>query len=261
VLRMLFSVGANLTYLDLPPDGFQIDQLEYHVRVTPNLVLAYTIPSFHNPTGQSLTLEQRQAMARMLGRGRTLLVEDDTYALLRFEGERLPTLFELSGHAGVYSTSFSQTLAPGLRVGIFILPDDIAGELATTANSTYITPALIGQATVFEFIRRGSFEPHLERLTGALLERRDAMLAALEKHLPDATWSRPEGGIFILLQLTPGANAKEVVERAEGVDALAGEDFGGLPWAIRLNFAEPALDEIETGIERLAAAIEPPPEP
>src|SRR5262249_33439131 len=94
-------------------------------------------------------------------------------------------------------------------------------------------------------------------LTGKLKERRDAMAAALERHAPEATFVRPEGGIFILLRLPPGTDAKEVVGRAEGVTALPGSDFGGFPHTIRLNYAEPGLHEIEPGIERLAAALYP----
>ena len=106
-------------------------------------------------------------------RARVPIVEDDSYGLLRFEGEPLPTMFELSRQTIVYSTSFSETIAPGLRVGVFVLTDELATELAAIANSIYIAPVLLAQATVFEFLQRGSFEPHLDWLNERLAERRD----------------------------------------------------------------------------------------
>jgi 2-aminoadipate transaminase len=253
-LRVILGVASNVSYLNLSPEGPSAAELEVYVRTT-KTPLAFTIPTFHNPTGQTQGAEQRLALLQVLHRYGTLPLEDDSYGLLRFEGEPVPTLFELSGRWSAYSTSFSYTIAPGLRVGVFVLPDALAGTLAALATSTYITPVLLSQATVFEFIERGSLEAHLERLKVELAGRRDAMLAALERSVRGASWSRPEGGLFVLLSLPPEVNARRALERAEGVTALAGEDFYGRPNTIRLNFAECARDEIEPGIERLAAAL------
>ncbi|HEY4347080.1 MAG TPA: PLP-dependent aminotransferase family protein [Gaiellaceae bacterium] len=255
-LHLMFREGASLIYADWHEDGINLELLADTLKtVSDRPALGLLTPTFHNPSGRTLPTEQRRRFGEILYRRSILTVEDDSYGLLRYEGETLPTLFELSDKTIVYSTSFSLTLAPGLRVGVFILPQDLAGPIATKANDTYITPSLLGQATVFEFLRRGNFDDHVEQLREKLKERRDAMFAALEKHLPDETWSKPEGGIFILLSLTPGVNAKALIEQAEGVTALAGEDFGGLPQTIRLNFAMATPEEIELGIERLAAAV------
>src|SRR5581483_10733791 len=98
------------------------------------------------------------------------------------------------------TSSFSKTVGPGVRVGWFVLPDELARRLERAATDTYITPVLLGEAAVHEFIARGSFEPNLVRVNGLLRARRDAMLAALERHLPQAHWSHPEGGYFIWLE-------------------------------------------------------------
>jgi DNA-binding transcriptional MocR family regulator len=119
----------------------------------------------------------------------------------------------------------------------------------------YITPSLLAQATVFEFINRGSFEPQLVRLRDELKARRDAMLAALEQHFPDATWSRPEGGFFVWLRLPGFPDGREVLKRAEGVTARDGTQFGALSSEFRLSFAAATPEEIETGVGRLAAAV------
>jgi 2-aminoadipate transaminase len=255
VVQALFKSGSSLVYADLNDAGMDLDNLEYVLRTMQTPPLAYLTPSFQNPSGQTLSFEQRVRLCTLLVRRGTLIVEDDSYGLLRFEGEMVPTLFEITGQRSVYSTSFSATIAPGLRVGVFILPNDLAGELAATANATYISPVLLAQATVFEFMRRESFEPNLEGLREQLRLRRDALVTALEKHISGASWSKPEGGIFMLLRLPPGTDAKGLLESAAGVTATAGADFGGLPNTIRLNYAAPALDEIEPGIERLAAAL------
>jgi 2-aminoadipate transaminase len=257
-LTTLFQSGASVIYADLHDDGLSLELLESQIRMSGTKpTVASFIPTFQNPTGQTLSYEQRWELCHILLRAGIPIVEDDTYGILRFEGEPIQTLFEMTAQATIYSTSFSYAVAPGLRVGVWVLPNELAAEVSTRANDTYIAPSLLGQATVFEFMRRGSFEPHVARLTEKLRERRDTMVAALEEHLPDGvTFARPEGGIFVMLRLRPGVDAKLAVEQAEGVTALPGAQFGGLPHTIRLNFAQPAHDEIEPGIERLAAALD-----
>jgi DNA-binding transcriptional MocR family regulator len=168
---------------------------------------------------------------------------------VRFEGEAPPTLFELDGGEHVvYSSSFSKTVAPGVRVGYFVLPPALDAELEALAVSTYITPVLLGQATVLEFVRRGNFEPNLERVRGLLRARRDAMLDALEQELPSATWSHPEGGYFVWLEVP------RQIEDVPGVAFVKGTDFGGAPNTARLAFSYVSPDEIREGIGRLSAA-------
>jgi 2-aminoadipate transaminase len=258
-LRVLFASGATIIYAALGDGGLDLDGLQSKLEQTRRPALAYTMPTFQNPTGRTLSRGQRTRLIGLVGWGETVLVEDDSYAALRLEGEPAPTLFELSGQRTVYSTSFSHTLAPGLRVGVFILPDELAGALSARASSTYITPVLLAQATVFEFIRRGALEPHLEALRGALRLRRDTMLAALAHSLPQASWTVPEGGLFVLVELPPGTDAGRLLERAEGVTALPGTGLGGSPSHIRLNYGASSPEEIELGIERLGAALAAPP--
>ena len=134
------------------------------------------------------------------------MLEDDPYGLVRYEGEAPPSLFELEGGALVtYASSFSKTVAPGLRVGWFVAPAELAARIEARAVSTYISPPFLTQATVHELMSRGAFEPNLERIRGLLKARRDAMLGALERELGggDATWSEPEGGYFLWVDL-PG---------------------------------------------------------
>ena len=128
----------------------------------------------------------------------------------------------------LYSSSFSKTVAPGLRVGYAVVPGAVAAELEGLVASTYITPALLAQATVHEFLRRGLLESSLERVCGLLRERRDAMLEALERELGgQARWNRPEGGYFLWLELPEELDASELLVRAAeaGVTFVPGADF------------------------------------
>jgi DNA-binding transcriptional MocR family regulator len=192
----------------------------------------------------------------MLQTEQIMLVEDDTYGLTRFEGEATPALFNYSAGKSIYTSSFSATVAPGLRVGFVVAPEALAEELGAAATDAYITPSLLAQATVYELMTRESFPAHLENLRTGLKARRDAMFAALEKHIGAATWSRPEGGIFTWLQLPGYPDGREVLARAEGVTAIDGTRFGAMSSCMRLTFGFAAPDEFETGIERLAAALE-----
>jgi DNA-binding transcriptional MocR family regulator len=136
-----------------------------------------------------------------------------------------------------------------------IVPEAVADALAADATDTYITPVLLSQAVVCEFIRRGSFEPNLRRVNDQLRLRRDAMLAALEKHFSGARWVKPEGGYFLWLQLPDGTDGREILARAEGVTAVSGSEFVGAANCIRLAYSFAAPDEIDEGIARLAAAV------
>jgi DNA-binding transcriptional MocR family regulator len=197
------------------------------------------------------------------------VLEDDPYGLVRFEGQALPTIFELEGGENViYASSFSKTVAPGVRVGYFVLPAPLAASIEALAVSTYISPPFMTQATVHELLRRGGFQPNLERMIGLLKARRDAMLDALEKHMPsDATWSRPDGGYFIWLDVPSCPDTGAVLARAEeaGVTFVKGGDFfvpgGGGEHSLRLAFSFASPDEMEIGIARLAPLLAGAPAP
>ncbi len=254
-LKILKELGADVVGLACDEEGLDPDALERELRAGPAPAFLYLIPTFQNPSGRTLGADRRRRIVELARDHDLLVLEDDPYGLVRFEGEELPSLHELSGGETTYSSSFSKTIAPGLRVGWFVFPTELAREIEATATATYITPVLLGQAMVYEFIRRGSFEPNLIRINGLLRERRDAMLAALEKHFEGSVWSRPEGGYFIWLELPAGMSAKQALERAEGVTAVLGSDFGGNYNTIRLAYSYVSPEEIDLGIERLAAAV------
>jgi 2-aminoadipate transaminase len=245
-LKILSALGAEVICVPLDEEP----------AVNGGVAFLYTIPTFQNPSGRTLSKERRELLADRARNG-LLVLEDDPYGLIRFEGDAPPTVFELAGGENVaYSSSFSKTIAPGLRVGYLVLPDALAERVLAAATASYITPGLLSQATVYEFLRRGSFEPNLARVNGLLRERRDAMVAALERHLPEASWEVPEGGYFVWVELPEGVATADL--RTEGVTFVPGSDFfcgPGGESALRLAFSFESPAAIEEAIRRLASAV------
>jgi DNA-binding transcriptional MocR family regulator len=256
-LKILARLGAEVVTVPMDDEGLVPDDLPEG-----DFAFLYTIPTFQNPSGRTMSEARRRRLAELAAERGLLVLEDDPYGLVRYEGEPLPSLFDLSGGTTAYCSSFSKTVAPGVRVGWYVLPAELARELEALATSTYISPPYISQATVLEFLTRGSFEPNLERVNGLLRERRDAMLAALEREMPgDATWTRPEGGYFVWLDLPSGPPAGELLARAEaaGVSFVQGTDFfpggQGGERSLRLAFSFVSPKEIADGVALLARQL------
>ena len=161
----------------------------------------YTIPTFQNPSGRTLSAERRARLVEIVREHALAVLEDDPYGLVRFEGDAPPKPARARGRLLVtYTSSFSKTVAPGVRTGYFVLPEADVAAFEERAVSTYISPPFLPEAIVWEYVRRGRFEPNLEHVRGELRARRDAMLGALERHFGGgAGWSTPEGGYFVWL--------------------------------------------------------------
>jgi 2-aminoadipate transaminase len=264
-IKILKRLGAEIVGLPMDDDGLQVDALERALSEGEKPAFLYTIATFQNPSGRTLSPERRERVAELAREHSLLVLEDDPYGLVRYEGEPPPTIFDLEGGANVaYASSFSKTVAPGVRVGYFVLPVELAAQVEALAVSTYISPPFLTQATVHEFVQRGLFEPNLERINGLLKARRDAMLDALERHMPEgASWSRPEGGYFIWLDLPEDAPSLETAEAA-GVTFVQGTDFfadGSGGRSLRLAFSYVSPEEIDDGVERLAGLLSGAPAP
>ena len=262
-LNILGEEGVDVTAVAQDDEGLDLDALEHALADGQPTSFLYTIPTFQNPSGRTLPLERRRRLVELAQERGLLIYEDDPYGLVRFDGEPEPTLFEVAGGEGViHSSSFSKTVAPGVRVGYFVFPPELARAVELMATSTYITPVLLAQATVHEFVLSGGFESNLERIRRLLGERRDAMLAALETEFGgSASWSSPAGGYFVWVDLPDGTDVSALLERARaaGVTFVRGTDFflrgGGGGRSARLAFSYATPDEIAVGVRTLAALV------
>lgn len=262
-LKILHGLGAEIVPLAMDDEGLDPDALEAALKTGPPPAFLYTIPTFQNPSGRTLSVERRRRLAELAAERNLLVLEDDPYGLVRYDGDPLPSIFELARSDQIaYCSSFSKTVAPGLRVGWYVLPPKLAAEIEALAVSTYISPPYLSQATVFEFLRRDSFGPNLERVNGLLRERRDAMLEALARELPeDASWTRPEGGYFVWVELPSGPPSGELLAEAEeaGITFVKGSDFfpggRGGEHALRLAFSFVSPEQIVEGVSVLGGLV------
>ena len=267
-LKILGSLGAEVVAIDCDDDGLDLDAVERELRSGSRPAFLYVIPTFQNPSGRTLSVERRRRLVELAAEHDVLVLEDDPYGAVRFEGVAPPSLFDLDrGRTVAYSSSFSKTVAPGIRVGYLVLPERLAHAVELAAASTYITPSLVSQATVHEFLRRGHLERNLTLVRSLLCARRDALVSALEDRLggTGARWTRPEGGYFLWLDLPPGGNARALLHAAEraGVSFVAGPDFypwaGGGRSAARLAYSYASPAQLAEAVGRLADLIAPAP--
>jgi 2-aminoadipate transaminase len=220
----------------------------------------YTIPTFQNPAGVELSLERRHALARIADERGLLILEDDAYIDLRFEGEKKPTMFSLAkpGSVLLFGT-LSKTIAAGLRLGWCAGPADIIGVLSRgrtdSLRNTY-TAALAEW-----YVTSGKHAEHIQRLQGIYKAKCAHMLAALEREMPAGTsWTRPKGGFFLWVTLPEGVDAVDLHAQAKEnlVDYIPGPSFysdGSGRQNLRLSFSAVSPEQIDTGISRLAATV------
>jgi 2-aminoadipate transaminase len=248
-LKLLRRQGADVVALPMDDEGLDPDALEAELVRGDAISFLYTIPTFQNPSGRTLGEERRRRIVELCGVHDLDVLEDDPYGLVRYEGTPPPSLHELEGGERVtFTSSFSKTVAPGLRVGWFVVPESMRAEYEDRAVSTYISPPLLPQAIVQELVARDGFEANLARVRGILAAQRDSMLQALETDLAGrATWSRPEGGYFLWVEFGETVDAGALLERstAAGVTFVRGSDF----------FADPASGRSEA---RFAFSYESP---
>jgi 2-aminoadipate transaminase len=250
-------------YLPLPTDagGLVTDGLRQRLPASRPKLL-FVLPNFQNPTGVTLLGERRQETAEAAAEAGVPLLEDDAYHDLRYDGEALPPVAALARNPwAIYTGTFSKTIVPGIRVGYAAGDPALIARLAQLKQITDLHSSSLGQRIALRFCEQGLLEPQIARLRAAYRERRDAMLAALERHMTGlATWTQPRGGMFLLLSLPAGTDAAALLPRAmeAGVAFVPGGTFfpqGGGDHTLRLNFVSATPERIEEGIRILAGVI------
>jgi 2-aminoadipate transaminase len=262
-LKLLAWQGAEVVSLPMDGEGLDPGVLEAELERGGDVSFLYTIPTFQNPSGRTIGVERRGRLVELIERHGIDVLEDDPYGRVRYEGESPPAVHALEGGSRVaFTSSFSKTVAPGLRVGYVVVPEALRAAYDERAVSTYISPSLLPQAVVHELFARGGFEPNLDRVRGVLRARRDAMLAALEREMPDGVaWNRPEGGYFLWIDFGAGTDAADLLVRATeaGVTFVRGSDFfpGGRDGtaSARLAFSFETPERIAEGVALLASLV------
>ena len=259
-LLLLSQAETNLIGAPLEADGVDPAAVEAACAAG-EVTLAHIIPNFHNPAGCTLSLEKRSALVQLAADNGFLLFEDDPYRLISFEKAQGKTMLEMdTADRVIHASSFSKSVSPGVRVGYLVGPTEQIATLAKRANETYISPNMLAESIVFELCRSGGLDENLEVVNAALRERRDVLVEALRKHIPEAEFVVPQGGYFLWLDLNDDVDSKVLLAEAkeQGVTFVAGPDFmmEGGESSLRLSFAPVPAQDVEEGVQRLARALE-----
>ncbi len=262
-LLSLRSRGADVRPVDLHEDGIDVDGVRELIASGAKPRLAHIIPNFQNPAGYTLSAEKRRALLALAAEHGITIFEDDPYVALRFSGESLPTMLSQdTAGSVVYASSFSKTVCPGIRVGYLVGPEKLIARITKLATNTYISPNMVAQSIVNEFVRAdggAAFERSVERVKGALRERAQALSAALLRELPEARFVAPQGGYFLWVELPEGTDGDALFAAAaeRGVQIVKGTDFllEGGENAFRIAYSGVTVPQIEEGVSRLADAV------
>jgi 2-aminoadipate transaminase len=260
------SYQADVVQMDMDEDGMRVDLLEAQLERldregrTPKFI--YTIPSFQNPAGVTMSLERRRALVRLARRRELLVLEDNPYGLLRYEGDALPTLFALDGGEYViYAGTFSKILSPGLRLGWTAAPHPVLEKLNLGKQAADLCSPPLSQYFVVTYFANRDWRAYVRSLVDLYRRRRDAMLDALAEQLPhEAEWTRPRGGLFVWAKLPDYIDTTDLLARAlrDNVAFVPGraaflDGRGGSE--MRLNFSGVHEDDIREGVRRIGKVV------
>jgi 2-aminoadipate transaminase len=260
------SYEADVVQIELDEHGMRVDLLEQTLdRLaaegrTPKFV--YTIPTFHNPGGVTMSRERRERLVAIARERELLVLEDNPYGLLRYEGVPLPTLYALDGGAYViYLGTFSKILSPGLRLGWAAAPRPVLEKLNLGKQSADLCSSSLTQLFVSAYFAESDWRAYVDELIGLYRARRDVMIEALTEHLPaEATWTTPEGGMFLWVTLPDYLDTTDLLARAlrDNVAFVPGRaaylDGRGAS-SMRLNFSGSGEDEIREGVRRIGEVV------
>ena len=222
----------------------------------------YMIPDFQNPSGESLSLEERKMLVGLAEKYGFLIVEDSPYRELRYEGEHMPTMYSLAPDRVIHLGSFSKIFAPGFRLGWAIAHPDILDKIYVCKQSLDLCPPIFDQYVAAEFLSSGRLDENLAKSVALYKGKRDLLLSLLEENMPEGMkWTHPEGGLFLFLTLPEGFDAVAFYDKAltAGVAYVAGEFFhpdrSGKN-TMRLNFSFMSPEKIEAGVKVLAGLLQ-----
>jgi len=268
-----FSVyGAQYFSVPVDEDGLRTDLLETTLRLGPKFM--YVLPNFQNPAGVTLSEGRREQLILLADKYGIPIIEDDPYGQLRYEGEHISPLVVLDrknlrrdngfsiGNV-IYLSTFSKTLAPGLRLGWMVAPVDVISKLVQLKQGADLHTSTFAQYVAYEVASDGFLDQHVRHIRRVYSERRKVMLKALEEYFPpEVTWTHPKGGLFLWISLPEGMDSQSLFRTAleENVAFVPGDSFYANVGSesnrhLRLNFSYSAPEQIREGIRRLSVAV------
>jgi DNA-binding transcriptional MocR family regulator len=264
------SYGPKFIAVDIEDDGFNIDQMEKEIKKLDQnkelskLRFVYAVPNFDNPSGVTLSLEKRKALVDLSRKYNFMIVEDDPYGELRYEGERLPDLYEIAeGHNVLLLNTLSKVMSPGLRIGLIVGDSKIVAKAALGKQGVDLCTPGLTQRIAARYLQKGTIFERIKESVKIYRSKKNKMLDAIEKYvkIDGARWTRPDGGLFIWLELPKNFDTMELFEKAKkiGVAYIPGTAFyvdDRKSSAMRLSFCLPSEDEIEEGIKRIGHLLE-----
>ncbi|MCH5158434.1 MAG: PLP-dependent aminotransferase family protein [Clostridiales bacterium] len=260
-LQIAKTYEANVVGVDADEDGLILSDLEQKLnRYKPKLL--YVVPTFSNPTGKTYTVQNRKAILQLCEKYGVVIIEDDPYGRLRFDGDEVPLLKTFDKHDSVvYVTSFSKTVSPSLRVAVACGAPDIIRKMAIGKQSVDVQTPALNQLIVSEYFARGYYYKKLDENKSVYKERKDAMLYALDKYMPkEVSYTRPNGGLFIWATLPEYIDTKAMLPEAieNKVAYIQGCEFyadGSGQNTMRLNFSNSDPDRIDKGIKVISNIV------
>jgi len=264
-LGVFRAYQADVVHVPLDDDGLVPEALEAALErlaaAGRRVKLLYTVPNHHNPAGVTLSAERRPRIVEIARRYRVLVLEDDPYGLLGFDGDPLPSLHSRDPESVVYLGSFSKTFAPGFRVGWAVAPHAVREKLVLASEAAILCPSAFSQLAVATYLEDHDWKHQVGVFRDLYRERAGATLDALADMVPTARWTTPHGGFYVWVTLPDGLDATAMLPRAvtERVAYVPGTAFyadGHGRQSLRLSYCYPTSDRIREGIRRLATVIE-----
>ncbi len=263
-LNAFRSLGAELKGVPLKDDGIDLEALEATLIANPRAKLLYLIPSFQNPAGITSTLENRKAVYELARKYDIVIIEDNPYGDLRFEGENVPAYksFDVDGRV-VYCGSFSKILSSGMRVGTLTANKELVSKIVVAKQVEDVHTNVFFQMVCARYMQECDLEAHIEKIRALYRHKSSLMLKVLDEYMPaDVKFTRPQGGIFLWCSLPEGYELSEFVKRCSEKNVFVVPGTAFLPdeseptRSFRLNYSMPSDEEIERGIKLLAQVVE-----
>lgn len=258
-LNTFRSFRAKLAGVELEPDGISIEGLEKALKTQPNVKYLYTIPNFQNPSGITMSLEKRKKVYELCRDHNVLILEDNPYGDLRFQGENLPSIksFDEAGVV-VYAGSFSKVVSPGMRVGFVIGPQPVVQKMVVCKQGEDVHSNIWAQMVCHRFMTQRDYEAHLDRLRGIYRRKSSVLLEAMEEHFaPLITWSPFQGGLFAWCTLPDSIDMLDFVRQGAQRKACVVPGTAFLTdesqpcGCFRINFSTPTDEQLREGIQIL----------